>query len=481
METPYRNKSREETIHTFKSMEMELNLFNLEISGVKIWQYFRFNILSKILIGTNLQKQAHDIVKNKYLKALFKNVKFVFKNKSLFFKKKMKKDILIFTNSRRRQIDGEYWAIYTDFLLDSSNIDYQCIEIPSMTLPLKPPKIKNTLYLDYSIIAIKTLIERLKRIRISDNEIKELNLITNRIKSKFNVDINIFMEVKRFLILRKAFSWYFNFLLKKFKPKLIVEVVSYSLENMILNELCKRKNIITIEMQHGSINKFHLGYDFPSDNMNLDVFPDYFFSFGKHWSDITTLPIPEEKIIQVGFPYFEEQYKRYISSKNHQKKKILIISQGTIGKEISNFAFNLAKITDHEIIYKLHPGEYVRWKKDYNYLQNNTNITVIDNNDIPLYQLFAESDFLIGVYSTAIYESLPFNLNIFILKLPGYKITEDLVNLGFAKLVTNPKELVDYIKTETSVSEKIDIDYFFKRDSIENQKKAILDILESCS
>ena len=33
METPYRNKSREDAIHTFKHMEMELNLFNLEISG----------------------------------------------------------------------------------------------------------------------------------------------------------------------------------------------------------------------------------------------------------------------------------------------------------------------------------------------------------------------------------------------------------------------------------------------------------------
>lgn len=477
MEISSNNKTLHEILSQFNQMEEELKLFSLEISGIKIWQYLRFRIFQKILVRKNIQSPSHDIVRNKHIKSFIKNIQFIFKNQSAFFQKKKEKEVLVFNNSRRRYINGEYWAIYTDFLFDNINCNYQAIEIPSMSIPIKTPKIKNTIYVDYAIIIIKTILESIKRCKIPKIKSKDLTFLEKTINNKFNVKINLINEIKRILKLRMVFQWYFNKILKKFNPKLVIEVVSYSLENMVLNEICRNMNIITIELQHGVVYRHHLAYNYP-ENVNLDVFPDYFFSFGKYWKSLISLPIPEEKIIEVGFPFFEQQYLEYKENQQIQEKeRILFISQGSIGEKLSIFASNLAKLTDLEIIYKLHPGEYKRWKKEYKYLHQAKNVVVIDHNDISLYQLFAESTTIVGVYSTAIYESLPFNLKTFIVKLPGYESIEPLVKQGFAILISKPEELLIKMNTTDSISKKKNIDYFFKKNAVENQKKALLNLL----
>jgi len=82
----------------------------------------------------------------------------------------------------------------------------------------------------------------------------------------------------------------------------------------------------------------------------------------------------------------------------------------------------------------------------------------------------------VGVYSTAIYEGLVFGLRTFIAELPGWESMADLIDGGYATKVADAVGLAKSLKS--AGEKKIDVDYFFKKGALENQKRAIERLLE---
>ena len=82
---------------------------------------------------------------------------------------------------------------------------------------------------------------------------------------------------------------------------------------------------------------------------------------------------------------------------------------------MSNFAAQLSKIlqdySEYQIIYKLHPFERNR---KYDILKRD-NITIIDGNEHEIYYYAQNSYCQVGVYSTAVYECIQFDLPTFII------------------------------------------------------------------
>ena len=248
---------------------------------------------------------------------------------------------------------------------------------------------------------------------------------------------------------------------------------------------CKSKNIEIIELQHGTISPYHLGYSYPKNTMKfnnaikeIEYFPDKILSFGNYWQNSASFPIESDKIITMGFPYFEENSKAYmkIAENDKNQKQILFISQGVIGKYLSKLAYELAKELnsnsenskgndDYTFIYKLHPGEYGTWRENYEYLNKANefdNFKVIDKSEPPLYELFAKSNYQIGAFSTAIYEGLAFNCKTFIIDVPGVEYLDDLIDKSIVKKVSGSEELISYIKEEDLNLKDYDKDFFFK-------------------
>ena len=60
---------------------------------------------------------------------------------------------------------------------------------------------------------------------------------------------------------------------------------------------------------------------------------------------------------------------------------------------------------------------------------------IIDSNDISLYQQLAESKYVIGVFSTVMYEALDFDCEILLLDLPGIEYMGNLIGQKKAKLL----------------------------------------------
>ena len=164
----------------------------------------------------------------------------------------------------------------------------------------------------------------------------------------------------------------------------------------------------------------------------------------------------------MGFSYFQEQSKKF-KNISANDKQILFISQGVIGKYLSALALKAAeKLPDYNIIYKLHPGEYETWKNydDLVKASKLENVKVIDNSEIELYQLFAQSEYQIGAFSTAIYEGLMFNCKTFILDVPGIEYLNDLIDDGYVYKINDADDLVENL--EKFSPKEYDENFFFK-------------------
>jgi len=457
----------------FLQMEEDLNLFDKKIDGVYFWERINIKVCQEIFESLGIFGQSHSMVErtlfNKILFSLRSLHAFLFKNP--FFSKSSK--IVFFVRSRRKLFeDGKWWDIYCDPIINYlPKSDYIFLEHPYMFKHFRPSKTENLKYLDI-LLFIAALRRELGLIKIKFNE-EELNflkLVERKIKEIFNINIELKEIVHQNLQERKSEFDIYESLFKKLNPRIVLLGQSYGWETII--EICKKLNIPTVELQHGIIDKYNFGYSFPGIKRKKRTFPDYFFAFGDFWKNCVEFPIRKEHIFSVGYPYLEEEKARYCNIK--KRNRILFISGGGIGKEVSKFAVELSKYKnlDYDIIYKLHPGEYHRWKREYPWLDKankENSIKVVENDNPPFYKLMAESKIQIGVNSTAIYEGLNFGLDTYLLDLPGIEYMDHLIERGNATVIYSVKEFVGYLALpRKNNGKKVNIDYFFKPDALEN-------------
>lgn len=445
----------------FLNFEEKLNLFDLKIDNTYIWDYIRYQTNLALLKELNIVKYSHIFDKNTtfdILTTISRQISnSILKNPLINAKQS---DILLITHPRRKMLDDNYyWDIYTDYFESDIEFSHCSIEYSNHGSHFYPPKNQNLFYFDF-LELITSIKKQFITIKLSQEELEEIKKLEKEINIEFNVIIDLKERIISILKEKKRYQYGFSLLLNKIKPEIVIEVVGYSLPNMVLNELCKEKKIPTIEIQHGIISKFHFPYDQPNLNRESTVSPDYLFTFGDYWNKNAQFPIPESNIFSVGYPHFEKS----LTHSNKNKNVILFISQETIGKKLSKLAVELSKkIKTHKfkIVYKFHPNETHNWKKEYSWLAEEDNIEVIDNKDVSLYDLFPQSVVQIGVYSTALYEGLGFSLPTFIYTIDGYQYTEDLLEKNFAFEVKNCDDILKALENiDTFI--KPDKDLIFK-------------------
>src|SRR5690606_19840425 len=100
-----------------------------------------------------------------------------------------------------------------------------------------------------------------------------------------------------------------------------------------------------------------------------------------------------------------------------------------------------------EIIFKLHPSEYLRWRSYTALLELSLkpNVTIIDNSDIELYHLIKSSKFVIGVFSTALFEAISLNKTVLVWSLPGHEYMRASIESKRAVLIPTNQSLADII------------------------------------
>lgn len=448
----------------FFSLEEKYNLNYQLIQGCYAWQLIRMHLYYDItrktqIFGAPQQKSLSLFDKIKSFTPFFKNS--IIHNP---FNGNYNKDILIFDHPRKVIFEGEYCDIYSNFLVDLLKQDYsfEVLESPYLNehLTKKQKYIKYTDRVDLGSYIYK----KFNKIEFTQHE-KELILnVESELERTFNIELNItWMLTTHILNFQYDFKKYRQ-LFKKRNPKMIFVVVSY--ENLAIVAAAKSLDIEVIELQHGTITDYHLGYSYPEKtrlNGEIPYFPDKILTFGDYWINEDTCPISMDNIIPIGFSYFESQSKDYINI-SPAGNQVLFISQGVIGKYLSGIAVDFAKShNDFKIIYKLHPGEYMTWRENYPDLAEASkfdNFEVIDNSETPLYELMAESNYQVGAFSTAIYEGLMFNCITFIVDVPGVEYLDDLIERNYVFKIKDVEDLTDNIGNfKPTVYDK---NFFFK-------------------
>lgn len=432
-------------------LENKHNLLDIKVNKVNIWQMIRFTIFNKINKKYGFYEEAHSGMKRNLINQV-KKCKNIILNSILKnpFDKKFQGSTLVMEHPRKVKMNEGYADVYSQELVkDMESKDYFSIEYPYMGKHFKSFNDENKSYMDffylYAILSLPTaLFKFTKKEKKSIIELKEL------LNKHFQLNINLEKFLYSKIIIFKLKYRFFDKLIKKKNIKRVIVVVSYG--NYPLIAAARDNNVEVIEMQHGVITNYHLAYNFGKTNKELNYFPDRLLTFGPYWNNIDGLP-NQTKIETYGFGYLNKQLE-YYNNVGKQKKQILFISQGTIGKQLGKIAFEIAKtMPDYHFVYKLHPGEYNRWQKEYEALKKASklnNFEVIDNNEKNLYSYLAESEFQVGVYSTAIFEGLALNCKTILINLPGIDYMEELIEKKYVMWAENEKDFkfcIDHFKT----------------------------------
>lgn len=470
-------------------IESKYHLPEINLNGFSCWIYFRHNIMWELMKKKNHYGEAHKQSEVSRLKKTKLRLKMI--GNALFHRNVSLMDVdALILNHERRVWNGHcYECIYTDILTDKLGKTVT-LERPYHQQHFLPAPTPNLIYTDWIEVRASMILALHKYILK-----KEYQQVMRAVKDKIQVAcdemasyLQVSYDVESFAamitdgyFIHRVKKGCLDCILKKYNPKVIIEVVSYNMDCMIMNELAFSKGIPTIELQHGIADREHLAYNY-EQGVSIRQFPQYFFAFSEFWCNEARFPIRMQNRKIVGFPHLEIRAEKFRNFTKDKKKIILFISQGPIGEELSEIAVTLNGLIDQEsykIIYKLHPGEYEGWYERYMKLAE-SEIEVIDNNKVDLYQLFATSNCQVGGYgSTATLEGMYFDLPTYVYEK---RASEWLLSLCAQKMAWRFQcaeelwELIKQVESGANVSQR-----FWQSHALENMTKEIRKLMRKCN
>lgn len=471
-------KNLSDLAESFSRFELEYGMFNVKISGVKVWQYIRNDIYDLHLRvvygffdGSGLKK-----IRGKEDKKAYKLWDCI-KEKTIYNQAFIgRRDALIFASARKVIDNGcKYRDVYTDIIDKKLRQSHYLLD--STRLPQESP---NLIYIDC---------ERFKKAKGIKNE--SVNISRDEFESKiiqpietyYDIQLNnnhrrqIFIMLQKRLENRKSLAKYYHYILKKSRPKVIL-IVGVHFEMTVLCAVAKKRDIPVVVLQHGEISTTEPTYN-SQKTINLSTYPDYFFVFSELEKKRGRFMIPSSRVIPVGYPELDEYIKNAKQRKSEkEKKEILIIS--CIDENLLKFTNELAEKVDgtkYRIVYKLHPVEYGNWREAYGSYLLHPNIEVAGDNSKIIYDYFMDAEWVVGMQSTCLYEATAFSVKMAILDSPFKKDYDEFFELGRANLISGVEDLLAIIDRK-DINSKASTAWF-ENNSMEKVQRAIDDIIAS--
>lgn len=461
--------THKELLEEFLVFEEEHSLFDLRIEKIPIWEYMRCSVFNQVkheLVAAIYYSGGKKI--DNFSKALkIYGYNSIAKNP---YAVKKNTDLLVFNHYRRREIRDVYQDIHTDPFLPNLNMKYAVFENYFNWGHLKPTPTDSLYYLD-RIELPAAMMRNLSNATPEQTDCAKLDKISIQIKAQWGVDLSHFKEIAIRLIRQYKYIYpRMEKVINRAKPKKIVTVVSYLLTNQIVTEIARKHNIKVIELQHGVVGKLHIAYNYRG-SPRLQTVPDYFLAWGSYWMEGSRMTLPIEHIKMVGYPYLDSFKKE--QNIVRRPRQLVFISQ--LSQKIALFVQEMAiLLPEYTILFKAHPTEYHDVYEKYPYLLDHTNITIVADDKKPLYTIFQESTFVFGVYSTALIEAIAFCDAIFIIKLPGWELFENLAStFNFIETV---EEAVTAIQQSDYILASKNVEKYFVQDAIAKTCKFLEDL-----
>ena len=237
-------------------------------------------------------------------------------------------------------------------------------------------------------------------------------------------------------------------LFRKLGAKDLYIVNAYSEPTLVLG--AKRAGLRVHEIQHGFISQYHPAYSF-SRGSRIDSAPNEILTWGSYWG--SGIRLAKGTSLRVTGPTapFNEYRAKALAENRIVPKQVLFTSQGAIATELFNAALATAKaLPDHNIIYRLHPNEALedfevlleaaRHLAKQNGEQLPSNFSLSHRDPIFL-DLVSRSEYLVGAFSTTLFEGIALGCKVLVLPLNGYENVKPAILAGDITLITSLDEL----------------------------------------
>lgn len=446
--------SKERYTEFFK-LESKYKLFNIKFKNkYPLWGAYRiyfnyFDLRNKNLFDTPV------VIVSFSFKSLLNYSKVLFRCNICKIFLKRKKYIILEHPRSKEDVD-----IYTQNIVNI--IGKESLRL-SFTQEFKNLR-KDTIYLDTYKIISKIIAKIFSRF-LNKNKFQDYKAFIEEFKS----DLTLYEGFKDYYLEFIVMFYFYRLLLKFHRPKIVFLVVGY--ENAALLGACRELDIRTIEIQHGLIYKYHLGYGYPLDaEKYTNILPNDIMTLSEYWEKNIYLP-ESINIFPLGNDYVA------VSEELHVKKEesILFISQGVIGGQLADFLeSNINNLCKYTIYFKLHPSEFSLVNDKYASLlekekQHKNFKIVCDETSIDALQLLCE--YQVGVFSTAIYEGLQRGCKTIVLNIDGIEAIEDLIENNYVQVCDMKGSLLDIL----NINERKNIKHIFFKPF---NKRLFLDMLE---
>jgi len=441
-------------------IEDKYKLFDKRIDSVYFWELLRFRLVQHLYSSINnkplsfKQSNKRDVKQwlaftNHLLRSVYNSYLFG----TLMNKKQV--DILIFEHPRKKKYEGSYVDVYTNEFINKcvqNNDNFEIIEGAFHGRHYsKHSSIRS--YLDHYYLLnifqrLNNKLSRNRNVKFLNKDFVLLRQLQEEIINRFHINLKLSSLVVNHISQFKLEHNFYDELLKIKKPKKVYMVVGYG--NKPLLSSCKKNRVEVIEFQHGVLSRYNLAYSYPL-NQNIHYFPDKLYLFGKYWSQTTPLP-KKLKIEYTGFPYLKNIIKKV--SINKIKNQVLFISQLPVQNQLIEIAYYFAKkFHFYDTIFKFHPNERIRRESRIimEKAKGMVNFTSITNIQTDIYDLLSSAEFVVGVFSTSIYEAIAFKCKPILIHLQGIENMEYLISLKCAGVAKDEDDIFRLIKNHTFV------------------------------
>ena len=355
----------------------------------------------------------------------------------------------------RRRLRGDRWAdLYTDPLLPllPAELDVRVVEDPlgfGHRMPAATPDLR---WLDSVKLRARLAERRVPPLSADDRT--EVRGIEARFADALALDVDLLGQVEA--AQRRWHSHYpvYRSLLQRLAPRCVLLVRSAQQEALVA--AAKDLRIPVAELQHGSPARGKLNYDYGS-GVGKRCFVDVFAAFGPFWTEDVRLPLADDAIVDLGFPWLSAERARHAGTA--RRDRLLVLSQPDRAEVLTEFCVNLAGRLPPgiEMLFRPHPEERAGGEARFARLRA-AGIEVQDDPAVDLYALFAASRWQLGVYSTALYEGLAFGCACFVLRTAGSELMRRVVDLGLARFVDAPEDFDAAFRVDAEAARTLFVD-----------------------
>ncbi len=437
--------SIKEITDKFLDWEKENELYEIEVHDHPIYPFIRTEIYESLIFTTSLT----EILKKTSSKLNAKVNLFNIAISSLdFFRKKhlLNRSNLFITNTDSKlKFESKYVDYFCDKLIKEVSGDASILEFPN----LQDYHFKEITNKDITVKAdIFYVLERVYTKKIDANS---LRIEISRI---FELYADIYKELHGFVPESTAINLLFNRVkrnlqrihlykkfIKRYRPKRVFLKSAYSPMSQIFIRVCKEYNVKIIELQHGHIYPFHIGYILPKETSAIMYFPDEILVWSNYYKEILKKNNWTDFKIKVtgDFTYNLDINKgtefddKLLEKRKKHHKIITLICQHTLDKEFIQFLDNIQELpNDVLILAKLHPRYKEQQEQNFEpVVKQNENFELIKEGSLKDYLTI--SDLVIGVYSTGIIEAIEMGKKVHIINTRMSEFFLDLQEKGIVQ------------------------------------------------